>query len=220
MVNIEIIIGIIFIAVLGAVFIPLAFDVQGNVTLSSSVLQNITQFDNFEWARANDFSAFATNVPQARTDTFSNYKVEILEYGTSPVGTQSATWTSAMPDPFPINATISITLYWYREDSSPPAMGTGVCWDISVTGVSVNNTMDITPNAGKTVCNASFTLQAIDDLLIENFNFTQTDHQLQGNDFVAIFIQRDTLNPADDWSRGANFLGLRIIWDTGELRFQ
>lgn len=219
MVNIEIVIGIIFIAVLGAVFIPLAFDVGGgSTTISSNVLQNITQFDNFEWARANDFTTVATNSPNMRTDTFQNYKVDVLDYST--IGQDSATWTSAMPDPFPVNATISITLYWYREVSTPPATGTGACWSISVTGVSLNNTLDLTPNTAKTVCNASFTLQPIDNLIIENFNFTVSEHLLVGNDFVAVFVNRDVTDPIDDWSRGISFLGLRIIWDTGELLFQ
>jgi len=182
--------------------------------ISQAQIANLTQFDNFEWARASDFLAFSTNSPRSIVDTFTNYKTEVLGYTFNPVSQESATWTSALPNPFPANSTSQMDLYWYREDSVPPASGSGVCWEMGVQGVAEDTTLDVALPTFKMICDTGFTSEAIDDLRIITFTFTQAEHQLFPKDMILLTVMRDAGDVVDDWSRDANFLGVRIVWDT------
>ncbi len=178
--------------------------------VNNEFFNNATQFDNFEWARAGDFDTFSSNTPKFKKDVFTVYRVNVLEYADK-TGDR-ATWTSALPTPFPENATVSLDIYWYIEvDSSPDD---GVCWDIGIKGIADGTTLDITPPTMDVVCRTGLATTPVDELMIDNITFTQSQHGLVGKDFVVIFLERDTANVLDDWSDVANFLGIRIIWDT------
>jgi len=181
--------------------------------VSQAQIANLTQFDNFEWARANNFDPFSTNSPRLLTDAFTNYKVDILSYSTNPVSQESAAWTSALPNPFPSNSTSQFDLYWYREDSSPPASGSGVCWEMGVQGVAEDATLDVSPPLFKTICDTGFTSEAVDDLRIVTFTFTQAEHSLFPKDMIILEVMRESTDVLDNWSRDANVLGVRIVWD-------
>jgi len=195
---------------------------EGSEEITFSIAQaqiaNLTQFDNFEWARASDFETKAASSPKFFTDVFNEYKLDVLEFSDSPAQKDRASWTSAIPNPFPPNGTAQFDLYWYREDTTPPAQGEGVCWEMSVVGVIELGTLDISPPVMKKFCNITFEQQDIDTLQIETFFFTQAEHQLFPKDFIVIFVERLTTDELDDWSRSANFLGVRLVWDiTGGL---
>ena len=80
-------------------------------------------------------------------------------------------------------------------------------------GVIELGTLDISPPVMKKICNITFEQQDIDTLQIETFFFTQAEHQLFPKDFIVIFVERLTTDELDDWSRSANFLGVRLVWD-------
>lgn len=213
MVNIEIVVGIIFIAVLGAVFIPLAFDVGGGQGVTAEQIGNLTQFDNFEWARAGDFSAESTSSPRLFVDVFNNYKLQVLEF--SSVGNpSSAVWTSAIPDQF--NATSAsprLDIYWYKDTDGNDG---GVCWGMTGKAISEFEILDVTFNVTKTVCRASTASPVeIDTLNIDIIEFAEGE-LIPSTDrsFVIISITRNLLNATDTLNADANLIGLRIIWDT------
>jgi len=182
-------------------------------SVSQAQIANLTQFDNFEWARASDFLSFSTNSPRPLVDLFTNYKTEVLAYTFNPVGQESATWTSALPNPFPANSTSQLDLYWYRDVSQPPAIGSGVCWEMGVQGVGEDATLDVALPTFKKICDTGFISQAVDDLRIITFTFTQAEHQLFPKDMIILSVMRDAGDVIDDWNRDANFLGVRIVWD-------
>lgn len=177
---------------------------------------NLTQFDNFEWARSNNFDTFASNTPKFKKDVFTNYRVNILEFADKSPPADVATWTSALPSPFPNNATVVIDLYWYIESAfSPPQVdGDGVCWEIGIIGIPEDTTLDVGIPPMETICRTGLEFVPVDELMIETFSFTQSEHALVGKDLVAIFVSRDTGEVLDDWSDVADFLGLRIVWDS------
>jgi len=74
--QLEIIIGIIAIAVLGAVFIPLAFDPQGGGGTGGA---NVG-FDNFEFARAGEFIGIDPASPKVIIEVFNDYKTRFMEF--------------------------------------------------------------------------------------------------------------------------------------------
>lgn len=182
-------------------------------SISQAQVANLTQFDNFEWARAADFLAFSTNSPTAVIDTFTNYKTEILAYSFNPQNQESATWTSALPNPFPPNSTSQLDLYWYRSVNQPPASGEGVCWEMGVQGIGENATLDLPVPTFKMICDTDFENQDVDDLRIITFFFTQAEHQLFPKDMIVLSVMRDAADVTDDWNRDANFLGVRLVWD-------
>jgi len=195
---------------------------EGSEEITFSIAQaqiaNLTQFDNFEWARASDFDTKSASSPKFFTDVFNEYKLDALEFADAPNTKDRASWTSALPNPFPPNGTAQIDLYWYRETTQPPAQGSGICWEVSVIGIAELSTLNIGVPTMKKVCNTTFTSIGIDVLIIETYFFTQAEHQLFPKDFIVVFVERDTTDVLDDWSKRANFVGLRIVWDiTGSI---
>ena len=76
MAQLEIIIGIIAIAVIGAVFIPLAFDPpSGGGTGGANI-----GFDNFEFARAGEFIGIDPASPKVIIEVFNDYKTRFMEF--------------------------------------------------------------------------------------------------------------------------------------------
>ena len=186
-----------------------------NITLAeidTESIANLTQFDNFEWARAPDFSAFAGSSPKLKRDTLPNYKLDVLEFGDKNPPLDRASWTSALPNPFPANGTAQFDVYWYRENTGS---GSGICWELGVIGITDMMVVDVSlPTIIKQVCNTSFLSEPVDTLFIETFTFTQAESQLFPKDFIILFVQRDVADVLDDWNREGNMLGVRIVWDT------
>lgn len=220
MVNIEIIIGLIFIAVLGAVFIPLAFDPPRPATgitlvqINTTDLALISQFDNFEWARAGDFLTFGTNNPKFAIDTFSEYKVEVLKYKATGQqgGNEFAHWTSAIPVAFnATSAVIDVDLYWYKDVEGNEGE---VCWGIAFLGVGNQTDLDTAFGLQKVTC-SGIPLDA-DKLDIINFKFNATEHLLAGKEWTSIQATREINEESGGLNKDAHLLGLRIIWESLE----
>lgn len=220
MVNIEIVIGVIAIGVLIAVFIPLTFDPSGApsgitiIQFNQTDLLEISQFDNFEWARAGDFLTQGSNNPKFAVDTFDEYKVEILKY--KQAGAQGnnefAHWTSAIPSAFNASsAVIDIDIYWYKDVEGNEG---GVCWGLSFLGIGQNDTLDQSFGIKKTNC--SGTNIDFDRLDIVNVQFNATEHQLAGKEWTSLQVTREFEDDDDTLNKDAHFLGARIIWqETG-----
>lgn len=144
MVNIEIIIGLIAIAVLLAVFAPLMFDPRGNVELLSCEENELIQIINGTFVCVEDpnlgtggtvgtFSnentefrphlVRGTNV-QDPVKTLGNYTIRVLEFldeqtlqsGGLPAGEVS--WDYLVPEDYETGEDMEFTLYFFKEDGT------------------------------------------------------------------------------------------------------
>ena len=142
MVNIEIIIGLIAIAVLGAVFIPIAFDGGGggidfieceqneiikyvllNGTLTWTCAEDETTSTGIkEGTFANENTEFrphlvqGTNVQDPIKD-FGEYEIRVLEYLPDEFGETS--WDYLVPEDYVLGEDMEFTVYWIKEDGLP-----------------------------------------------------------------------------------------------------
>ncbi len=200
-----------------AIFLPLTFDPQiptSGITIiqfNSTQLKLISQFDNFEWARAADFLTFGTNNPKLAVDTFPEYKVDILKYkATGQQGSNEfAHWTSAIPSAFNSSfAQVDIDLYWYKDVDGNFGE---VCWGIKFLGVANQTAMDQAFGLQRVSCSGT-NLDA-DTLEVLNLRFNATEHNLEGKEWTSIQVTREINEEDFGLNKDAHLLGLRIIWE-------